>query len=102
MVESQRLTVTVNDIDNCSVSNIFSETFQSSNEIGSSWIEIQSNSVIILQCDFIICSEQTDLQSTWQSACDQDSNWLQVLKVRAYYRERCILVRTSHRLFLLT
>ena len=69
MVESQRLTVTVNDIDNCSASDIFSETFQTSNEIGSSWIEIQSNSVIILQCDFIIGSEQTDL-STWQSACD--------------------------------
>ena len=63
------LTVIVNDVDNCSVSDIFSQAFQTSNEIGSSGNEIQSNSVIILQCDFIIGSEQTDL-STWQSACD--------------------------------
>ena len=58
------LTVIVNDVDNCSVSDIFSHSFQSSNEIGSSGIENQSNSVFILQCDFIIGSEQTDL-STW-------------------------------------
>ena len=95
------LTVIVNDVNNCSVSDIFSKTFQSSNEIGRSGNEIQSNSVFILQCDFIIGSEQTDL-STWQSAYDQDSNWLKILKVRAYYREGCILVMTSHGLFLLT
>ena len=95
------LTVIVNDIDNCSVSDMFSQAFQTSNEIGSSGIEIESNSVFILQCDFIIGNEQTDL-STWQRACDQDSNWLQIVKVRAYYREGCILVMTSHGLFLLT
>ena len=63
------LTVIVNDVDNCSVSDMFSYSFQTSNEIGKCGIEIQLNSVIILQCDFIIGSEQTDL-STWQSACD--------------------------------
>ena len=58
------LTVIVNDVDNCSVSDILSQAFQTSNEISSSGIEIQSNSVFIFQCDFIIGSEQTDL-STW-------------------------------------
>ena len=35
------LTVIVNDIDNCSVSDMFSQAFQTSNEIGSSGIEIE-------------------------------------------------------------
>ena len=46
--------IIVNDVDNCSVSNILKLICKIRKKISYSWSESQQNSVIILQSDFII------------------------------------------------
>ena len=90
-----KLTIIVNNIDNCSISHVLDTVFQTRNEIGLSWSEPQQNSVLVLQSDFIIQSEETNI-SRRISIIACDSYWCQCLKVRNTYRERYKEVRTPY------
>ena len=90
--EKKILTIVVNDnIDNCSISDVFIVACQTRNEVGLSWSESQQNSVLILQSDLIIESEETNVSGRIVTI-DYNTCWCQMFKVRrATYSKRCKL-----------